>query len=164
MTEHTQVGGQQSLPLPPSGHDDRDPSMESRVAAAGATGAQDAPTGEPTLPPPGWYPVPGSRPVQRFWTGTKWEGPEYPYHVSAAQTPTNAAYLPPSAAPTNLASAEHPVSVVNTDRGPRISETKKKTNHVFHLLMSVFTLGLWLPVWFIVWLVNQSKTEQVKYW
>jgi len=26
----------------------------------------------------------------------------------------------------------------------------KKTNHVFHLILSVVTLGLWLPVWGII--------------
>ena len=26
----------------------------------------------------------------------------------------------------------------------------KKTNHILHLLLSVVTLGLWLPVWLIV--------------
>lgn len=32
-----------------------------------------------------------------------------------------------------------------------------KTSHAFHLVMSIITLGLWLPVWLIVGLYNASK-------
>lgn len=31
---------------------------------------------------------------------------------------------------------------------------KKQTNHVFHLLMTILTVGLWIPVWIIVAIVN----------
>lgn len=31
---------------------------------------------------------------------------------------------------------------------------KKPTNHILHLLLSVFTFGLWIPVWIIVAIVN----------
>lgn len=33
-----------------------------------------------------------------------------------------------------------------------------KTSHGFHLLMSIFTLGLWLPVWLIVGVYNAAKS------
>lgn len=31
--------------------------------------------------------------------------------------------------------------------------TRKQTSHAFHLLMCVFTFGMWIPVWFflIIW-------------
>lgn len=32
-----------------------------------------------------------------------------------------------------------------------------KTSHGFHLIMSIFTLGLWLPVWLIVGVYNAAK-------
>lgn len=32
-----------------------------------------------------------------------------------------------------------------------------KTSHAFHLIMSVVTFGLWLPVWLIVGIYNASK-------
>ncbi len=31
----------------------------------------------------------------------------------------------------------------------------KPTSHVFHLLMSIITLGLWIPVWIIIGLTNR---------
>lgn len=31
---------------------------------------------------------------------------------------------------------------------------KKQTNHVFHLLMTILTVGLWIPVWIIVAIAN----------
>lgn len=30
----------------------------------------------------------------------------------------------------------------------------KGTNHVFHLIMSIITFGLWIPVWIIVAIAN----------
>lgn len=32
-----------------------------------------------------------------------------------------------------------------------------KTSHGFHLVMSIITLGLWLPIWLIVGLYNAAK-------
>lgn len=29
-----------------------------------------------------------------------------------------------------------------------VTKTRKPTSHVFHLIMTVMTGGLWLPVWF----------------
>ncbi len=31
-----------------------------------------------------------------------------------------------------------------------VVEQKAKTNHILHLLLSLVTMGLWLPVWFLV--------------
>ncbi len=35
-------------------------------------------------------------------------------------------------------------------------EKRKKfeTNHILHLLVSIFTIGLWIPVWVIVGICN----------
>lgn len=27
---------------------------------------------------------------------------------------------------------------------------RKSANHILHLLLSVFTLGVWLPIWFLI--------------
>lgn len=32
-----------------------------------------------------------------------------------------------------------------------------RTNHLLHLLLSLFTLGFWVPVWFIVALYNHNR-------
>lgn len=32
------------------------------------------------------------------------------------------------------------------------------TNHLLHLTLSIVTLGLWVPVWFTVWIVNHNRT------
>ena len=36
----------------------------------------------------------------------------------------------------------------------------RKTNHTFHLLMTVFTLGLWSPIWFLVALLNSFSRDR----
>ena len=36
-----------------------------------------------------------------------------------------------------------------------------KTSHVLHLLLSVFTLGIWVPVWIIVALSNAIERGKI---
>ena len=35
----------------------------------------------------------------------------------------------------------------------------KPVNHILHLLLTVFTFGLWLPIWLILILVGGEKRE-----
>ena len=37
----------------------------------------------------------------------------------------------------------------------------KDTNHVLHLILSVITLGLWIPVWIVVTIAAGKKTRLV---
>ncbi len=37
--------------------------------------------------------------------------------------------------------------------------TPQKTNHVMHLIVSFFTLGLWLPVWLLITLTRKNRRE-----
>lgn len=37
----------------------------------------------------------------------------------------------------------------------------KRPNHVLHLLLSVFTLGIWLPVWIVLAVVMGEKRKTV---
>ena len=41
-----------------------------------------------------------------------------------------------------------PIIINNT------AQEKKRTNHGLHLLLTILTLGAWLPIWIIVALVN----------
>ena len=41
----------------------------------------------------------------------------------------------------------------------RTMHVRPSTAHLFHLIFSIFTLGLWLPVWFIVGQRNQIKDQ-----
>ncbi|ARQ94607.1 membrane protein [Mycobacterium phage Journey13] len=36
-----------------------------------------------------------------------------------------------------------------------------KTNHAMHLVLSLITCGMWLPVWIVVAMVNSSRTRRV---
>jgi hypothetical protein len=33
-----------------------------------------------------------------------------------------------------------------------------RTNHILHLLLTMFSFGLWAPVWVTVWLFNHNRT------
>lgn len=83
-----------------------------------------------TNAPAGWYPTqPG---MQQYWDGTKWTE-----------------HTAPLAAPAAPAAANNAV-IVNQRK-------MYKTSHGFHLIMSICTLGLWLPIWLIVGIYNAAK-------
>jgi hypothetical protein len=44
-----------------------------------------------------------------------------------------------------------------TDTYGGIAQPPPKTNHIFHLLMSLVTAGLWIPVWIIVGIANSTR-------
>ena len=37
---------------------------------------------------------------------------------------------------------------------------KHKTNHILHLLISIITAGLWVPIWFMVSITNSISRNQ----
>jgi hypothetical protein len=82
-------------------------------------------------PAPGWYPDPNGGPAQRYWDGQNW---------------TVAAPSAPAAMPQG-----HPQPTVLPVR----------TNHAMHLVLSLVTCGMWLPVWVIVAMINSSRTRKV---
>ncbi len=82
---------------------------------------------------PGWYPD-GNGAI-RWWSGTAWTE-----HVAGSPTP-----------PVTATSVPQPTVVI-----PR----EYRTSHLFHLVMSFLTLGLWLPVWAIVAFVNASRRSR----
>ncbi|AGR46450.1 hypothetical protein ODIN_35 [Mycobacterium phage Odin] len=36
-----------------------------------------------------------------------------------------------------------------------------RTNHAMHLVLSLITCGMWLPVWVIVAMINSSRTRKI---
>lgn len=73
--------------------------------------------------PPGWYP--DSHGALRWWDGHRW--------TSHAQPPR-----PPVVAP-----AQPMMPTRYVTRGV------SGTEHMIHLVLTLFTFGLWLPVWII---------------
>jgi hypothetical protein len=41
-------------------------------------------------------------------------------------------------------------------------KAKHKTNHILHLILSVITVGLWLPVWVLVAISNSIERGKVE--
>jgi len=76
--------------------------------------------------PPGWYAYGDG--TTRWWTGVSWVASSIlqdngPRPAASEPQPRMAFVVPPQRAP---------------------------MNHTFHLIMSLITLGLWLPVWALI--------------
>lgn len=83
-------------------------------------------------PPAGWYPHgPG---MQRYWDGRAWTGPVAP--------------LPQQ--PVVHAPQAHPRAVSGMSTG----------EHIPHLILTVCTLGLWAPLW---WLRSRLSRRRIIY-
>lgn len=111
-------------------------------------------TPRPVPPPPtvpaGWYPDPdnhtgfgyGGVPSMRYFDGVQWTENRAPMQRKQQQAPTgqpiivNQQFVPQSA----------PVVVYNSG-----------TNHGLHLVLTVLTCGMWLPVWIILVIVNGGR-------
>lgn len=75
----------------------------------------------PGIPAPGWYPDPGGQPGQRYHDGRRWTT----HFVPAAP----------------MAPQPQAIAVAVANGGG--------VNHALHLVLTLFTCGLWLPIWII---------------
>jgi hypothetical protein len=41
------------------------------------------------------------------------------------------------------------------------NQNKPKTSHVLHLILSIITAGVWLPVWILIALINQQRCANI---
>ncbi|MDH6199097.1 hypothetical protein M2272_005764 [Mycobacterium frederiksbergense] len=89
------------------------------------------------VPAPGWYPDPGGQPGQRYHDGQRWAQHFVP-------TPP-AVPAPPPAAPA--------VAVAVATGGG--------TNHALHLVLTLLTCGMWLPIWFLVAIFGGGSSSSV---
>jgi hypothetical protein len=87
----------------------------------------------PAAPQPGWYPDPSGAPGQRYFDGRQWTHHAVP--------------PPPSIVINNTVGAPAPV-VVTT--GP---------NHALHLVLTLLSCGMWLPVWLIVAIAGTNRVR-----
>jgi hypothetical protein len=94
----------------------------------------------PLGPGPGWYPDPAGRPALRWYDGQQWTA-----HLQAAPMP--------AAVPMHYygggGSGSAAVAVAVTSSGP---------SHLLHLVLTILTLGLWLPVWILIAIFSRPKT------
>jgi hypothetical protein len=82
----------------------------------------------PPTPPAGWYPDPTGGPGQRYFDGQKWT-------IMAPPPPP-----PPSVVINNN----------NTVGAPSAVFVRSGPNHGLHLVLTLLTCGMWLPIWLLV--------------
>lgn len=90
-------------------------------------------------PPPGWYPDPSGG-GQRYFDGKQW--------IDLPPPPPPPASAQPSIVINNNVGAAAPPVVVTS--GP---------NHTLHLVLTILTCGMWLPVWLIVAIVGHRRVQ-----
>jgi threonine/homoserine/homoserine lactone efflux protein len=106
------------------------------IAITLADHAQDTRMNYPApAPQPGWYPDPSGGPGQRYFDGHQWT-------IAAPPPPPQ-----PSFVINNYVAAPPPVIVSS---GP---------NTALHLVLTLFTCGMWLPVWLIIALVDNRQAR-----
>jgi hypothetical protein len=97
----------------------------------------------PTPPAAGWYPDPGGQPGQRYYDGVKWTGHFTPYPPATTQ---------PSVVVNNHVGFPAPGVAVAVSGG---------VNHGLHLLLTLLTCGMWLPIWIIIAIFGGSRSVAV---
>jgi hypothetical protein len=85
----------------------------------------------PPKAPAGWHPDPYGTPNLRYFDGEQWTA-----HITAPQPMPQ--YAPAPAPAPGIAVA---VAVSNGRGGP---------NHALHAVLTLLTIGLWLPIWILV--------------
>jgi hypothetical protein len=89
-------------------------------------------------PQPGWYADSSGTPGQRYWDGQQWTH-----------------YAPPPPPP-------QPTIIINNNVGaPGPVVVSTGPNHPLHLLLTLLTFGMWLPVWLIVTIVGGRRVHVV---
>lgn len=78
-----------------------------------------------------------------------WTHPTTTHPVDPAQV---AAYGPSAAYPP--AYVHPPVPAELAAYSARVTKSKRRTSHAFHLIMTIITCGLWAPVW--IWMTWQN--------
>lgn len=116
------------------------------------------PTPKPPPPPPtvpaGWYPDPdnhigfryGGVPSMRYFDGVQWTDNRAP--MQRRQQPHPMPGGQPVIINQQFAPQAGPSAFVVYNNG---------TSHGLHLVLTILTCGLWLPVWIIVAIINASR-------
>ena len=50
---------------------------------------------------------------------------------------------------------------MNQIKAMQLLSKKKSTSHVLHLILSLITVGFWIPVWIIVTLSNSIENRRI---
>lgn len=96
-------------------------------------------------PPADWYPVPEAPHTLRYWDGKAWTEHYAPAPTAAQPPQLQSGYSQQPQFNQPGYGPSHTTVIVNQ---------KKGVNHVLHLILTIVTFGLWLPVWIILAIAN----------
>ena len=108
----------------------------------------------PQVPPPPAFPTPPApaAPQQPRQLDPQWGPSSYPEAQPQHPMPQQYAAPPPYVAP------PQPL-VISNQMAAGQGFVVKGPNHVLHLLLTIITFGLWLPVWLIIALRNKHTVS-----
>lgn len=87
---------------------------------------------------PGWYPDTTDARLVRYWDGHAWTE-----HVQPARGYVGTGTPGTYGVPVALGNSAPVQQVV-------VHQERKRVNHLLHLVLTIVTVGLWLPVWVIL--------------
>ena len=83
-------------------------------------------------------------------------------HECGKQISDSATTCPGCGAPVRVKQHKKGDTVPYTDQEVAVLlSKKKKTNHILHLLLSIFTFGVWLLIWILVAISNSSENAKI---
>jgi hypothetical protein len=100
----------------------------------GRTAERERPMTHPNTPAAGWYPDPAGQPGQRYHDGSRWT--------------THFVPTPPS---TPVPAPTPAIAVAVSNGGG--------TSHGLHLVLTLLTCGLWLPIWVLAAIFGGSSSS-----
>lgn len=99
------------------------------------------------------YPAkPSSAPTAGTPPQTHYQRPPMPPAVQYPQQPPS---MPPEVAQWFAQNGGYPM--MQQQQAVVVRGDGRRTSHAFHLIMSLITFGLWIPVWVIMWIVNGGR-------
>jgi hypothetical protein len=115
------------------------------------TDAQAITPAQATLAP-GWY-IQHGKTEREWWSGTEWRAA--PPKANWYQSPTHPGFYE------RWNGTEWTGEIIPTEKFAK----RNQTNHTLHLILSICTLGLWIPVWIVVGIVNTiaAKADERSY-
>lgn len=115
-----------------------------------------------STPAPGWYPAPHANNEQQYWDGHQWTSPPPPTPRSAALRPVAPEVRRARLLESIATAVQGGWRLEAQGEDYAVIASGSRPNHILHLLLTIFTAGLWAIVWIIVGLSSGETRKTIR--